>query len=378
VDTDIIIAGGGPVGAALSLALKDSGLPMAVLESRSSTSSDPRPIALSHGSRLLLERLGAWPGGQATPIHEVHVSQRGAFGRVNMSARDAGVAALGYVIEYAVIDACIRAAARDANTRVIDGARVSAIHRDGDAHGITYQQKGAAHTLRARLVVVADGGDIAGFAPPRITDYQQHALTARVMTAKPHQHVAYERFTPEGPIALLPMQEACALVWTLAPPRAEALLAAEKATFLRELRAAFGGRLGDFTAVTHRASYPLSLKVYGEPLAGVIPIGNAAQTLHPVAGQGFNLGLRDAWELARLIRATDVHALNGAELARSFHRRRRIDRGAVVAATHGLVQLFANDMPLLEAARGAGMTLLGALTPAKQFVARRMMLGTRG
>ena len=169
-----------------------------------------------------------------------------------------------------------------------------------------------------------------------------------------------------------------ALVWTLAPPRAETLLAADETTFLRELRAAFGGRLGEFTAVTHRASYPLLLKVQGEPLAGVIPIGNAAQTLHPVAGQGFNLGLRDAWELARMIQTTDVHALDGAQLARSFYRRRRIDRGAVVAATHGLVQLFSNDMPLLKAARGAGMTLLGALTPAKQFVARRMMLGTRG
>lgn len=381
---DIAIIGGGPVGAALALALKDSGLALTVVEARALGADDPRPIAVSHGSRVLLERLDAWPG-DATPIHEVHVSQRGGFGRVSIKASELSVPALGYVIDYKDLYGGIAAAARAAHTQVIDGARVSAIHRheaasakEGAQQRIEYQLDGVTQQLHTRLAVLADGGDIEGIAPAKTTRYNQHALTARVTTSEAHKHVAYERFTPDGPLALLPSGKASALVWTLPPARAEALRAADDAAFLRELRAAFGGRLGEFTSVQHRACYPLALKVHAQSTAGVIPIGNAAQTLHPVAGQGFNLGLRDAWELARLIKATDAHALGGAQLAHEFHRRRRMDRGAVVAATHGLVQLFSNDLPVLEAARGAGLTLLGALAPAKNFLARRMMLGVRG
>ena len=387
-DTDIVIVGGGPVGAALALALRDSGLSVTVLEARAGVTpgtSDPRPIALSHSSRLLLERLGAWRAlaltalTAPTAIRSIHVSQRGGFGRVAMSAADAGVPALGYVVDYNALYFAFADAMQNAHGDYREGARATVLQRDGDDQRIDYMRDGVAATLRARLVVVADGGDIAGLAPPKTIAYAQHAITARVRTALHHKNVAYERFTPEGPLALLPFGEEMALVWMLTPERAAALQGADASVFLAALREAFGGRLGDFIAVDQRANFPLALRYAADAaVAGVITIGNAAQTLHPVAGQGFNLGLRDAWELARLLRTNPVQTMVHPHIVRSYSAGRRIDRYATIAATHGLVRLFSNDFFPLSVARGAGMTVLGCVAPARDFLARRMIFGTRG
>ncbi len=384
-DTDIAIVGGGPVGAALALALcgnggsGNSGLRVTVLEARAERASDPRPIALSHGSRLLLERLGAWRGLNPTVISNIHVSQRGAFGRVVMNAADAGVPALGYVVDYNHIFLALADAIRSNECDYREGVRATALHHDGGVRRVDYTRDGAAATLTARVVVVADGGDIEGLAPPKITDYAQHALTARVSTTLPHKNVAYERFTKDGPLALLPFGDEMALVWTLTPARAEALKDADLKTFCAALREAFGGRLGDFKTVAQRACYPLSLRYAPQTsMPGVVTIGNAAQTLHPVAGQGFNLGLRDAWELAQALRTIRVQALSDNGILRQYRASRRIDRGATLAATHGLVRLFSNDFFPLNAMRGAGMTLLGCVAPARNFLARRMIFGVRG
>ena len=399
-DTDIVIVGGGPVGAALALALRqggDSRLRVTVLEARTTVgrvaivAADPRPIALSHGSRLLLERLGAWNELTPTAINHIHVSQRGGFGRVAISAADAGVPALGYVIDYGAMFAVLAEAARASGCDYRQGARVTALRRAGEAQHIDYACDGTAAALTAHLIVVADGGDMEGLAPAKTLDYQQHALTARVRTALPHAHTAYERFTPEGPLALLPFcstgdagngsghDNEMALVWTLTPARAETLQAADAELFLAELRQAFGGRLGHFTAVAQRACYPLVLRTAtAAPVAGVVTIGNAAQTLHPVAGQGFNLGLRDAWELARILRTLPVQTLAHHDTVRRYDASRRLDRSATVAATHGFVRLFTNDFFPLRAMRGAGMTLLGSIAPARDFLARRMIFGARG
>ena len=397
-DTDIAIVGGGPVGAALALALRDSGLRLTVLEARAVSSDgarDPRPIALSHGSRLLLERLGVWADISATPINHIHVSQRGSFGRVAMSAADADVPHLGHVFDYNQLFLMLAGAAQRAGCDYREGACATALTRNGDVLRLDYTRDGVAAALTTRLVVVADGGDIAGLAPPKVVDYAQHALTARVSTTLPHKQVAYERFTPDGPLALLPYSASgdrgdrgneMALVWTLTPARAETLKDAGEKIFLDALRASFGARLGDFTSATQRACYPLTLRYATDTNApGVITIGNAAQTLHPVAGQGFNLGLRDAWELAGILRRVSPQALTNPETIhettaalRGFASSRRIDRGATIAVTHGLVRLFSNDFFPASAVRGAGMTLVGCIAPARNFVARRMIFGARG
>ncbi|MEQ1773142.1 MAG: FAD-dependent monooxygenase [Burkholderiales bacterium] len=389
VDTDIAIVGGGPVGSALALALRESDLRITVLEARpervAPAAHAPRPIALSHGSRLLLERVGAWAGLRAsktTAINHIHVSQRGGFGRMAISAADAGVPHLGYVSDYDDIFSELANAVRSADGDFREGAYVTALRRDGDRQYIDYTRDDKATTLTARLAVIADGGDIEGLSPPKVIDYAQHALTACVSTALPHENVAYERFTPEGPLALLPFGDIMALVWTLTPSRAEALKDAEPHLFLAALRESFGGRLGDFKTVTQRACYPLSLRyATGVNKPGVVTIGNAAQTLHPVAGQGFNLGLRDAWELAQLFRTVSPQALTNRETnehLRGYLARRRIDRNGTIAATHGLVRLFSNDFFPANVARGAGMTMLGCVAPLKNFVARRMIFGARG
>ena len=381
VACDIAIIGGGPVGAALALALRDSELRITVLEACADPTAGPRPIAVSHGSRLLLERLNTWRELHTTPINHIHVSQRGGFGRVAINASDADVPALGYVIDYKELFLTLSKTAGATACDYREGARAVALRREGDAWRITYTRDGATASLTTHVVVVADGGDIEGLAPPKIVDYAQHALTASVSTSLQHRNVAYERFTPDGPLALLPFDQDMSLVWTLSPARAEILKDAEPADFCAALRDAFGSRLGEFKTVTQRACFPLSLRHATTAAPGVVTIGNAAQTLHPVAGQGFNLGLRDAWELAQLLRGVTnrtPQALTNNEALRDYSAQRRLDRSATVAVTHSLVQLFSNDFLPLRAARGIGMTLLGSVAPLRNFVARRMIFGARG
>lgn len=373
---DVVIIGGGPVGSALALALQPARWRVVLLEARTAATGDARPLALSYGSRLILERLGVWPAlaAAATPIRHIHVSQRGGFGRVGLEAAEAGLPDLGYVIDYGALsrELAHAAAASAADCRI--GARVES-WQGGDPALVAYEMAGVQRTLAAPLVVVADG---SGVPDTDAVDYQQSAVIARVVSERPHNNTAYERFTPHGPLALLPDGEAWALVWTTTPARAQVLCELEPGRFLDELRAEFGARVGDFKAVSGRAAYPLRLRRSPRtPLAHTVLIGNAAQTLHPVAGQGFNLGLRDAWELA-------AHALSAAAepgssaWLQAYHARRNIDRGGGVGITHALVQLFSNDLLPLRIARGAGLTLLGCVPPLKNFLVRRMTFGARG
>lgn len=388
--TDIAIIGGGPTGAALALALRGSGLRVTVLEARAGNVYAPRPIALSHGSRLTLERLGVWQELARMPtgatIDHIHISQRGGFGRVALSAADAAVPHLGYVFDFNDIFKTLRCSAQSSGCDYHTGARATALNHGSEGQHLHYTQGGVQHALTAQLVVVADGGDIEGLSPPRVVDYAQHALTARVVSALPHRNTAYERFTPEGPLALLPFGvngNEAALVWTLKPAHADALLHAADTEFLTALGAAFGTRLGEFDHVMERAAYPLTLRIAANTNPShVVTIGNAAQTLHPVAGQGFNLGLRDAWELAQMLRTGSVPSsapsLNVAQVLRRFRAARKMDRGATIAVTHGLVHLFSNDFLPANLMRGAAMTALGCIAPVKNFVARRMIFGARG
>lgn len=372
---DAVIIGGGPAGSALAIALRATGWRTVLLEARNSDSGDARPLALSYGSRLILERLGVWSAlaGAATPIRHIHVSQRGGFGRVGLEAGEAGLPELGYVIDYGALAQELGRAAREAADCRI-GARVQS-WQGGDNAQVRYESEGAMHEVVAPLAVVADG---SGVAEAEVVDYGQCALTARVVSERPHNSTAYERFTRHGPLALLPDGDGWALVWTTTPEHARSLCEGEPAAFLAELQAEFGHRAGAFTAVSGRALYPLRLRRAPRKACDhVVLVGNAAQTLHPVAGQGFNLGLRDVWELAQQA-LHSAHAPGSHAWLREFHARRDPDRGASIAATHGLVRLFSNDLAALRLARGAGLALLGCVPPLKNFFVRRMTFGLRG
>ncbi len=376
---NLAIVGGGPVGAALATALEGSGLGVAVLEARERLEArDPRAIALSQGARLILERLGAWAHleARATPIETIHVSQRGGFGRAEFAARDMDVPALGYVVEYG--DLCAALAARLAATgaQLLTGARVEAVRATGGYGVVEYRQGGEAHLLTADLVVLAEGGRGLPAHRQEVKDYGQTAVVCTVATELPHARRAYERFTPEGPMALLPLDAGYALVWTLPQAKAERILGLDDAAFLAGLQARFGERQGRFLAASARAAFPLRrVTASPEPRPRCLRIGNAAQTLHPVAGQGFNLGLRDAWKLAQLAWETPRDELGGARLAAAYRAGRRTDVRAGLAMTDLLVELFSNDHALLRLGRGAGLALLDLAPPLKTVFARKMMFG---
>lgn len=379
-DYDVLIVGGGPVGASLGLALRDNGS-VALLEARArgAMPSDARPIALSHGSRLILERLGVWGDLQpATPIMRIHVSQRGAFGQVELDAEEAKLPALGYVVDYSRLAGAL-SKRLTGSCEYIAGASVLTLTHGPAGACVEYQIGATQARAGARLIAIADGGALAGIAEARTRDYSQAAVTTLVSSARPHRNVAYERFTPQGPLALLPSGDRLALVWSTTPARAQELCTMPEVDFRQNLQQAFGQRLGAFETSGPRVWYPLALKVATAlPASRTVALGNAAQTLHPVAGQGFNLGLRDAWELAAAIHATAREDIGAPPMLAAYTARRRLDRKGGIWFTDSLVRLFSNDVAPLRFARGVGLALLGAVPSAKDFVVRRMTFGARG
>lgn len=379
---DIVIVGGGPVGSALALGLHRQGCRVTVLEARvpGNAEDDARTLALSHGSRLILERLGVWPLPSApTPIMAIQVSQHGGFGRVDMTAAEAGVPALGYVVEYGALQRALTAALGQRGVRVESGCAALAVDGNTQCATVVLEQAGARREMPAKLVVIADGGASLALAAVKTHDYRQSALVCGVTTGHAHQNRAFERFTEEGPLALLPNARGWALVWTARPERAAALASLDEAAFCRQLREAFGSALGEFALCGARQVFPLRLKVAQRAVAPrCVLIGNAAQTLHPVAGQGFNLGLRDAFELTRLMAARGAGDPGRQDILNAFFEQRRFDRTATILFTDSLIRLFSKDIPLLMPARGLGLAALAAFPAARKFVARRMLFGARG
>lgn len=385
LSVDVAICGAGPVGLALAALMARRGVDagrIALVDAKSlgQAISDPRSIALSWGSRMLLDDVGAWPAVQtaATTIHQIHVSRRGHLGRSLMDRAEHKVDALGYVARYGdVVDALARACER-AGVTVLRPVRVAALaeERDGVVLDLDDGRK-----LHAKVAVQAEGGVFGAQADKaQRRDYAQTAVIARVTASQPVAHRAFERFTDEGPLALLPQDGAdghqYALVWCVHPERARQLLDLGEADFLRALGDAFGERLGAFTRAAERAAFPLGLNADPKFSARTVAIGNAAQTLHPVAGQGLNLGLRDAAVLARLLaRGIDQDGGIADALARFAEERAR-DRGAIIRTTDAMARVFANTGPL-QAVFGLALAALDTVKPARMLLAELMMFGRR-
>jgi 2-octaprenyl-6-methoxyphenol hydroxylase len=337
---DVLVRGAGPVGCAAALALRAAGLRVALLEGPSAAPAF-RPISLSYASRLILERLGAWSALEATPIETILVSQAGSFGRTRLQAADAGVPALGYVAEYSSVLEALR-------------ARVAAL--------LTGEAPSAACTVHAE-----------GSAPGEGKRYAQDALVALVEHEPAATSSAFERFTDEGPLALLPLAGRHAVVWSMRPERAARLAAASADEFLASLAACAGSAAGRPRAVLSRSVQPLSLKVRPARVEGSeVYIGNAAQTLHPVAGQGLNLGLRDAWDLA-----ASLAERPGPEALARYARRRTLDAQATIRVTDALAAGFTGARGPLRALRGAALTALDLFPAPRRFFARRMIFGAQ-
>lgn len=366
-EVDVAVAGGGPVGSALALALSGSAVSVARITDEAEIAD--RPIALSYGSRLILERLGAWSSLASSPIRTIHVCQQG-FGRTVIRSSDYALPALGYVTAYSALVTRLAA-----STPAVSG-RLESWESAGNEIVLQLSHGEVKARLRARMLVLADGG--LNRSAARIRDYRQRAIVAEVTAERSPDGTAWERFTVEGPLALLPFGARYALVWSVRPASADELSGLSAADFLVRLRQAFGGRLGDFGSVGPRSSFPLSQRrAATQPSPRVLAIGNAAQTLHPVAGQGLNLGLRDAWELAQMLLDASREEIGAQRFLARFLRARGFDRHAGIAFTDFLVRIFSNSFPPLALARGAGLAMLDVVPPARGFLARRMIYGAR-
>lgn len=386
---DLVIIGGGLVGGSLACALSGGGLRAAVVEAVPPTadgqpSYDERVIALSWGSRRILEAIGLWPdiAPEAEPIRRVHVSDRGGCGFTRLDSEDLGVDALGHVVPARSIGLAIRSALRTApDIEQLCPARLLDHRVAADRVDIEVQCGAERLRLRAALLVAADGGEssVRQRLDLKVRDerYHQDAVITTVSPDRPQPGVAFERFTDTGPLALLPMTGGrYSVVWTCTPDQTGDLLALPDEAFLARLQGRFGYRLGRFRRAAPRRAYPLRLVLTRDPVQPrVVLIGNAAHTLHPVAGQGFNLGLRDVAALAEVVaQSARAGADPGGPVALSDYRRwRGRDQWGTATLTDLLARLFVSPWAPLGAARGAAMLGLDLIPPLRRLAARRFM-----
>ena len=387
----LAIIGGGLVGASLALALqagaKARGWKIVLIEPFApghsyQPSYDARSSALSYGARLIYERMGVWPAiaERAEPIKDIHVSDRGRFSTARLSAREEGVPALGYVVENAWLGQCLW---KSLDPEVISWrcpAEVIHMQPMDTGYRLTLTDE---TSLDCDLAVLADGGR-SGLREQlgihvRKRPYDQSALIANITPSQPHEGMAFERFTDEGPMALLPLPDnRCALVWTRLGMDAKRLADVDERSFLRELQGVFGYRLGTLKQVGARHLYPLTLVESEEQVRPHLAVlGNAAHSLHPIAGQGFNLSLRDAQALADVLFASDKKPGDLATLL-SYQQHQTPDQQLTIGFSDQVTRLFGSDQTLISLGRNLGLLGLDLMPPAKRWFARQAMgLGTR-
>ncbi|WP_031433916.1 2-octaprenyl-6-methoxyphenyl hydroxylase [Methylomarinum vadi] len=387
-DYDILIAGAGLAGNCLALALKDSGLKVAIVEtfSREQVYVSPagdRALALAAGTVHMLEALNVWQGvaDRATAITDIHISDRGHFGKARLSAQRQGVDALGYVIRARDIEDHVAALVEQADIEQFRPARVAGLMSGLQSVNVSLKQDGHSVNLAAALLVGADGGNSSVRKlldiPQQVTEYGQTALVTTVRSSLPHHNTAYERFTASGPLALLPQADnLSAVVWTRKHEEAEALMAGGEAEFIEQLQDCFGYRLGELTLAAPRRAFPLSLIRAQTMVSGrTVIIGNAVHQLHPVAGQGFNLGLRDVVQLAEMVldRWEQGLDIGGSDLLGRYAELRQQDHDHTIAFTDNVVKIFSSDWLALAALRNSALTVLDHIPFAKTLLARHAM-----
>lgn len=388
-DVDVLIIGGGLVGASLACALAGASLRVGVVEAvpmnKEPASHDDRSLALSLGSKRILDTLGLWSHliHAASPIREVHVSEQGQFGATRFRAQDEGVPALGYVTKARALGEALRAGlAQHRQLTLMAPTRVVGVYaEDGGIRAGLRNTAAAVHTVRAQLLVAADGArstvrDLLGLTAVE-HNYGENAIAAQVTPSVDHRGVAYERFSSRGTVALLPLNEGqCGLIWTLPSAAAEMLLDLDEAAFLEALNQVFGSRLGRLVQVGPRVQYPLRLVSASVQVAArAVIIGNAAHTLHPIAAQGFNLGLRDAATLAEVLLAArrSGQDLGSAAVLRRYLDLRRDDQRSVTLFTDTLARVFSIRSQWVSGLRSLGLLGTDLLPCLKHALARRAM-----
>ncbi|MGZ8216088.1 2-octaprenyl-6-methoxyphenyl hydroxylase [Methylomagnum sp.] len=387
-DYDLLIVGGGLVGGSLALALRDAPLRIGVVEAqteaeRQASPAGERALALSRGTAQILDELGVWRAvmPEAAPIRHIHVSDRGHFGKTRLHAANKGVDALGYVALARVLEDAIERTLGELPITRLCPARVIGIKSGRDGICVTLKRNDESVNLTARLVVAADGGtstvrkllDIE----QAVRDYGQTAIVTEVRTEKDADFTAYERFTSSGPLAFLPLgRKKYSVVWTLKHEDVAELLNLSEAEFTARLQAAFGYWLGRIELASRRQGFPLKL-IRAERMVAerVALIGNAMHQIHPVAGQGFNLGIRDAAALADRLMAQSAFGgdIGDPRFLANYAKSRQADLATVIRFTDSMVRLFSNDSPPLALARNLAMVALDRLPPAKRLLARHAM-----
>ena len=387
-DYDLVIVGAGLAGNCLALALKDTGLRIAIVEAntREQLYASPvgdRALALAAGTVLMLETLDIWQSisHAATAIKQIHISDRGHFGKTRLSAQKEHVDALGYVITARDIETYVANRVAEADIELISSARVVGLMSGDKEVCVNLKQGNESISVSASLLVGADGGlssvrkllDIA----QHITEYGQTALVTTVKSTIPHKNTAFERFTASGPLALLPVaKNHCAVVWTRTTEDANALMLGSETDFLAELQQCFGFKLGELSLTAPRRAFPLSLIRAERMVAGrAVIIGNAVHQLHPVAGQGFNLGLRDVVRLAEMLikQHEQNNDIGATDFLKDYAVSRKKDHDRTIGFTDALVKIFSNEWLALAAARNIGLALLDHIPAAKTLLTRHAM-----
>jgi 2-octaprenyl-6-methoxyphenol hydroxylase len=379
---DAVIVGGGLVGASLAIALAPSGKRIALIEAaappKSAPAWDERELALNVASRRIYESLGVWPriAAEASPILATHISERGRFGVARFTAEEAGEQALGWNMPVRALGAALwQMLGELPNVTLICPAKVESLRHSREGGNPVLKLAEGGGDIEASLVIACDGAHSAirqalGIGAQE-RDYAQTAIVGAVRPERPHRGVAYERFMPGGPLAIIPKpDDRCGFIWTVPTTEAAMLLGLGDAEFLARLQDAFGLRLGRFLEIGRRNGHPLT-RVMSDALTAprVIFAGNAAQTLHPIAAQGFNLGLRDVATVAEL--AGPAADPGAPEVLAEYERRRRAERDTVAGFTDGLVRVFSNAIAGLAETRHWGLLALDLLPPVKQAVMRQ-------